>query len=105
MIVYTNLIFKGFDAVTVWPFIFIRPSRKGDEALLIHEQVHYEDQKWITPYWLLRYWLSKSFRLRVEVLGYKAQIAAGGVTIEQAANMLMSYKLDITYERALEELR
>ena len=100
MIITTNLIPDGFDAFSCWPFIFVRPESRNDEALIRHELVHYDDQAWITPFWLLRYWLSKSFRWNQEVKAYRVQIAAGGISIEDAAYMLCTYKTGHTSEQA-----
>lgn len=104
MIVSTNFIPSGFGAFTVWPFIFVRPSQRGNAALLEHEMVHYREQAWLTPVWLLRYAFSKSFRLAAEVRAYKLQIALGGLTADQAAKLLTSYRLGISYQQALEFL-
>lgn len=101
MILKTNLVPSRFDAITCYPFILVRPQFAGDKALLVHEMVHYQEQKkvFVIP-WLLRYWLSQKFRLAAEVRGYKAQIQAGGTTREKAASMLTCYGLGVTYEEA-----
>lgn len=101
MIIKTNLVPASFSATTCWPFIFVRPDKADDKALMAHEMVHYEEQAWITPYWLLRYWLSKSFRLAAEVRGYRAQIAAG-VPLFNAAFWLTNtdYGFDLSIEQA-----
>lgn len=95
MIIETNLIKKGFGAFTVYPFIFIRPDQVDNHGLVTHETVHYLEQKksWVIP-WLLRYWLSKEFRLAAEVRAYKDQMAAGGITLKGALNMLEKYGVD-----------
>lgn len=81
-----------YDAVTFWPIILVRPERRLDQALLAHEQVHYRRQAWITPFWLLLYWAWPSFRWHEEAMGYRAQIDAGGITVEEAADMLLTYR-------------
>lgn len=101
MIVTTSLINKPFDAVTVWPFIFMRPECKDDKALIAHEMVHYCSMAWLTPFWWLRYARSKSFRWGQEVKGYRAQMALGGITAQQAAEMLMQYGTGKSYGDAL----
>lgn len=102
MIVSTNMVPSKFDAVTVWPFIFIRPASRGDAALLTHETVHYKEQRaWLVIPWLLCYGLSKSFRLNAEVRGYKAQIAVNGISVQQAAKYLVEYGTGITYDAAV----
>lgn len=105
VIVATSCIPPGFDAITLWPFILVRPACRDDEALIAHELVHYREQAWIAPIWWLRYLLSKEFRLGAEVRAYRRQIAVGGITVERAAQLLLTYRLDITVERAIAELR
>jgi len=100
VIISTTLIPEGFDAFSCWPFIFVRPESRNDEALIRHELVHYDDQAWITPFWLLRYWLSKSFRWGQEVKAYRVQIEVGGISAEDAAWLLCTYKTSHTVEQA-----
>ena len=104
MIVSTNLIFKGFSACSLWPFIFVRPEHRNDIALIEHELVHYKEQAWITPVWVILYLVSRKFRLAAEVRAYTRQIQLGGVTREQAAHALLSYRLGITYLKAMQAL-
>ena len=104
MIVSTNLIFKGFSACSLWPFIFVRPEHRNDIALIEHELVHYREQAWITPVWVLLYLVSRKFRLSAEVRAYTRQIELGGVTREQAAHALLSYRLGISYSKAMQAL-
>lgn len=95
------MINEPFDAITAWPFIFVRPEHKDDAALIAHEMVHYRSMAWLTPFWWLRYALSKSFRWSQEIKAYKVQIALGGITAIQAAAMLTYYRTGHTYEEAL----
>ena len=97
MLVRTNLIPKAFDAFTCWPFIFVRPACARDEGLLIHERVHYEEQRksWVVP-WLLRYAVSKRFRFEAELRGYCAQIRCGGIDLDRAAELLSLYGTGVT---------
>ena len=104
MIVCTNLIPRGFSACSLWPFIFVRPEHCSDSALIEHELVHYKEQAWITPVWVLLYLISRKFRLAAEVRAYTRQIELGGVTREQAAHALLSYRLGISYGKAMQEL-
>ena len=104
MIVSTNLTPKGFSAVSLWPFIFVRPEHRSDIALIEHELVHYREQAWITPVWVFLYLVSRNFRLAAEVRAYTRQIELGGVTQEQAAHALLSYRLGITYGKAMKAL-
>ena len=105
MIFTTKLIPKSFDAVTCWPFIFMRPEDASDKALLVHEMVHYTEQRaaWVIP-WLLRYAFSKQFRFDAEVRGYKAQMAEGGISLALATHLLTLYATGISYERARDAL-
>ena len=104
MIICTNLIPKGFSACSLWPFIFVRPEHRSDIALIEHELVHYREQAWITPVWVFLYLVSRNFRLAAEVRAYTRQIELGGVTQEQAAHALLSYRLGITYGKAMKAL-
>ncbi|MGK5020770.1 hypothetical protein [Janthinobacterium sp. LB2P10] len=101
MIISSKLIPARFDAITVWPFILIRPEARGDDALLLHEMVHYREQRncGVLP-WLLLYAVSARFRMAAEVRGYRAQLAAGGISLERAAALLMCYGIDITHAQA-----
>lgn len=102
MIVSTNLISRGFSACSLWPFIFVRPEHRRDTALIEHELVHYREQAWIMPVWVLLYLVSRKFRLAAEVRAYTRQIELGGVTREQAAHALLSYRLGITFGKAMQ---
>ena len=78
----------------------MRPEYRSDFSLIEHELVHYREQAWITPLWVLLYLLSRKFRLAAEVRAYICQIELGGVTREQAAHALLSYRLGITLDEA-----
>jgi len=101
MIVSTRLVPRGFDAITLWPLILIRPEHRRNSGLIEHELVHYREQAWIAPVWWLRYLLSRRFRLAAEVRAYRRQIELGGMTQDQAAQMLTHYRLGITADQAL----
>lgn len=104
MIVKTDMLPKDFDGFTCWPFIFIRPSKVNNLGLLRHEMIHYNEQRWITPYWLAKYFLSRKFRLDAEVRAYKAQMECEGIALHAAATMLLKYNLNISIYQALELL-
>lgn len=104
MIVATNLIPKGFSALSLWPFILVRPEQRSNIALIQHEMVHYREQAWITPIWVLLYLISRKFRLQAELRAYTRQIEMGGVTREQAAHALLGYRLGITFVKAMQAL-
>jgi hypothetical protein len=104
MIISTNLVPKGFAACSLWPFILIRPEHRNDIGLIEHELVHYLGQAWIMPLWVFLYLVSRKFRLAAEVRAYARQIELGGVSREQAAQALLSYRLGITVEKAMQAL-
>ena len=104
MIICTNLVPKGFSACCLWPLIFVRPEHRSDATLIEHELVHYREQAWITPVWVLLYLVARKFRLAAEVSAYTRQIKVGGITREQAANALLGYQLGITYGKAMQAL-
>lgn len=98
----STLIPRGFDAVTLWPFILVRPSARNDAGLIEHELVHYCEQAWCTPIWWARYLLSPAFRQAAEVRAYRRQIAIGGISLGAAAHYLATgYRLNLSYGRAL----
>ena len=102
MVVSTNLVPKGFSACALWPFIFIRAEYREDHSLIEHELVHYREQAWIMPAWVLAYFIFRRFRFGGEVRAYARQIELCGVTREEAAQALLSYRLGITFEDALQ---
>lgn len=104
MIVFTRFIPEGFAACSLWPFILVRPEQRGNAALIEHELVHYREQAWIIPAWVFLYLVSRRFRLAAEVRAYTRQIALGGISREQAARALLSYRLGITLSAALKAL-
>lgn len=106
MIIQTKFIPAEFDAVTIWPFIFVRPGKQPDTGLIEHELVHYREQiRMLILPWLLAYFLSKRFRLDAEVRAYKRQMEVGGISRESAASMLLRYRLGITYSGAMDALK
>lgn len=40
-----RLVPRGFDAITVWPVIFVRPEHRHDQGLIEHERVHLREQQ------------------------------------------------------------
>ena len=104
MIISTRLVPKGFSACSLWPFILVRPEHRRNIALIEHELVHYREQAWIMPVWVLLYFVSRRFRLAAEVRAYKRQIELGGVSLEQAAQALLCYRLGITLDKAARAL-
>lgn len=107
MIFYTNwFVPKGFAAITLGPFIFIRPTRKGDVGLVEHEKVHVK-QFWKSCglFWVF-YLLSKKARFKYEVEAYKVQAVYNPEKIEMYADALATkYKIGVTKEEALQALK
>lgn len=101
MIVKTNNIPKGYDALTVYPYIFIRPEWADNEALIAHEMVHYDEQSKGKLKWWFKYTTSKEFRLDAEVRAYKRQLEFEPHNINIFAKLLMTYGVDISYEKAI----
>jgi hypothetical protein len=72
---YTNwMIPARFAATTYGPFIFIRPTKKDDFGLLMHERVHV-DQFWRTcGLFGIAYFFSKKKKLQYEAEAYREQL-------------------------------
>lgn len=100
MIVATHLIPYGFSACALWPFIFVLPEERRNNALIGHEMVHYREQAWVMPLWVLFYLMSKRFRLAAEARAYSRQIELRGISAAQAAQSLLGYRLGITLDEA-----
>ena len=104
MIISTHLVPKCFSACSLWPFNLVRPEHRRNIALIEHELVHYREQAWIMPVWVLLYLASRRFRLAAEVRAYNRQIELGGLSREQAAQALLGYRLGITLDKAASAL-
>lgn len=104
---YTNkFIPTGSAGCTRGPVIFIRPEYKGDKGLLAHEEVH--RWQWVFTLGLhsVLYLMWKKYRLAVEVIAYRRQIAVGALSAEKAAGFLSKkYRLNITEADAIASLR
>jgi len=101
MLVKTNLIPAGFDAVSAWPFIFVRPQMADNRGLIEHETVHYREQRrWLCLPWWIAYLLVPSFRQAAEVRAYRRQIEVGGISVEHAAYFLTQYRTGINESQA-----
>jgi len=103
MVIYTDkLIPKRFAGYTIGPVILIRPSYRDDGPLLVHEKVHVK-QFWRNPLapFLMNF---KKYRQRYEVEAYKAQIEAGADLVKCSVLLAENYKLNITYQKAIQLL-
>ena len=101
MIVKTSLIPRPYDGVTVWPFIFVRPEKADNQSLINHEMIHYREQAWITPWWLLKYFFSRDFKLNAEARAYAVQVKSGSMSKEEAARWLTTYDSSLDQTTAL----
>jgi hypothetical protein len=100
----TTLLNGGaIQAVAFHPWVFIRPSRVADVALIEHERVHLDEQEAAgTVWWWAKYLLSRQFRQDAEVRAYRRQMELGGITVERAAHMLVThYRLNIDLPTAI----
>jgi len=69
--------FKGFTAITLWPFVFVRKDREQDYTHTVenHEAIHGEQQKEMLIVlfyaWYLIEWLIKWVYYRNSLTAYK----------------------------------
>ena len=96
MIIKTTLVPQPYWAMTIWPFILVRPEHADNKPIIIHEMVHFNEQGIFVPIWWARYIFSTKFRVAAEVRAYKAQIAAGGLSVAEAAGWLTTYDKKLT---------
>lgn len=66
-VIYNNIIpFKGFKAITLWPFIFVRNGYNFNDIDLNHEKIHGSQQLelFIIPFYLIYIieWIFKGYR-------------------------------------------
>lgn len=67
MIILNSLIpFKGWKAITLWPFIFVRKDVKFDDVDLNHEKIHLAQQieLLIIPFYIIYLieWIFKDYK-------------------------------------------
>lgn len=66
---------KGFSAITLWPFVFVRKDATITKVTLRHERIHCEQQKeMLMVFFLLWYaveWLVKLCYYRNSITAYK----------------------------------
>lgn len=91
-----------FDAIVLYPFIFIEKS--ASQALIEHEKIHLRQaQKYYIFLFYVLYLFSRKWRLKFEVEAYKQQIRYGA-SLEHCARSLLKYKLKIDYNQAIKLL-
>ena len=107
IVIYTDLMIPArFSGYSLGPIILIRPSHQWDRGLHKHELVH--ARQWWRGLGIghaLRYWLSRSYRLRAEVEAYREQLrwdSSPALAAKLFARFLADkYDLGITFEQAL----
>lgn len=106
MVIYTsNLVPSSHAAITLGPFILIKPEYRGDLGLLEHEKVHVKQFYKYFPVFPLMYLVSKKFRLKVELEAYKKQLEYSPNSKDRFAEFLATkYSLDISKEHAYDLL-
>lgn len=72
-IVFYTERFTNMAGMTVGPLVFIRPEYRDDIGLLEHEKVHVRQFYRYGPLALM-YFVSKKWRLRMEVEAYREQL-------------------------------
>lgn len=66
-IIYNKILpFKGYKAITLWPFIFVKKECSFNKIDLNHEQIHGEQQKelLIIPFYIIYLieWVFKGYK-------------------------------------------
>lgn len=87
---------KHLTAVNWWFVTFIRPSSKGDKAVLEHEREHmYQINRYLIL-WPILYHCSRKWRLKFEAEAYAVSVK-NGESLEACTFFLVElYDLDIT---------
>lgn len=67
MLVRNKLIpFKGYKAISIWPFIFVRKDAKFDDVDFNHERIHLRQQieLLVIPFYIIYFieWIFKGYR-------------------------------------------
>ena len=97
--VFNNIIpFKGFVAITLWPFIFVRSDKRNkfNESSERHERIHLKQQieMLVLPFYL---WYAIEYLIRL-VLYKNANDAYYNLSFEQEA-YLNQYDVDYIAKR------
>lgn len=53
-----KIMIPGFNAITIFPFVFVRSAYANDPVLINHENIHGEQYKelWVLGFWFLYLW-------------------------------------------------
>lgn len=67
MIIYNKLIpFKGYKAISIWPFIFVRKDCSFNSTDFNHERIHLRQQieLLVIPFYIIYFieWIFKGYR-------------------------------------------
>lgn len=112
-VIYNDrLVQKKFGGNTWLMFIVMREKYRGHNAGLLEHELTHVKQGYRTLFtcWIW-YWLSKKYRLKMEVEAYRAQVAYyRSIGVERsytqlAESLATKYNLDISREDAIELLR
>lgn len=90
--------FKGYIALTLWPFIFVRKDMRVDDATMRHEEIHGRQQKELLIV-LFLLWYGIEWLARLVIYG-KAHKAYKMISFEQEA-YLNEYDKDYLKKRRL----
>ena len=86
-VIYNNIIpFKGYEAIALWPFIFVRSSRKGRLSLVAenHETIHLRQQtEMLVIFFLI--WYGLEYVIRWICYGFNHNKAYENVSFEREA--------------------
>lgn len=87
IIIYNNIIpFKGYVATGLWPFIFVRSSRKGKLSPITenHEMIHLRQQvEMLVIFFLI--WYGLEYVIRWICYGFNSDKAYKNVSFEREA--------------------
>lgn len=86
-IIYNNIIpFKGYVAITLWPFIFVRSSYKGKLSTVTenHEKIHLRQQtEMLVIFFLI--WYGLEYVIRWICYGFNHGKAYKNISFEREA--------------------
>lgn len=95
VVVYNKLLpFRGYKAMTLWPFIFVRKGMVMTDADLNHEQIHGKQQKELILV-LFYLWYVVEYVIKLIVTGSHKK-AYRGISFEQEA---YRFEGDLDYKR------
>jgi len=91
----------GIAGVALKHIILIHRDHKDCVSLHKHEEKHIEQQRGqFFPLWVLRYFCSRKFRMRVEAEAYHVSYKTDGMMSKHMKALTENYNLNITYREA-----